>query len=294
MLAFVHIGKTGGVSIRSLLRSAHGARHCEAASLRPRPQGDPDQVRFMIPKYGPGDISLLKSVMPGMRSLGGHHVALWSGVDEVFPGTKYFLFLRDPLKRGASHYQFHVNNDDYTRKFGFKHFPWDRWVEWETHHNHQLKMLSPDVDVDQAIALLNSKTVFVGLTEHFDESLVMMKRLLCPDLNIAYRRQNTAADNTLARSLLAEARSRDQIREMYAKEFPLYEYVRNELYPRYRQQYGPTLAADVERFTRHGRHRVSWPNLVANRLHRRFRADAPAEEAGGRLPLGAPALPEDP
>jgi hypothetical protein len=268
MLAFVHIAKTGGVTIASMLRSAHGARHCEATSMRPRPQGDPGAVRFMIPKYGPEDIAVLKSVMPGMRSLSGHHVALWSGVEEIFPDTRYFLFLRDPLRRGASHYQFHVDHDDYTRKFGFRHFPWDKWVEWETHHNHQLKMISPDVDVDQAIAMLERSNVFVGLMEHFDESLVMMEKLFCPGLDIAYRRRNTARDNTLARSLLDDPRRAAQIREMYAKEFPLYEYVSRELYPRYRHAYGPTLAADVARFREHGRDRVSRRNILLHRLYR--------------------------
>ena len=44
----------------------------------------------------------------------------FDGVERVFPDTKHFLFLREPLARGASHYQFHVQNDDYTAKFGFK------------------------------------------------------------------------------------------------------------------------------------------------------------------------------
>jgi len=270
MLAFVHIGKTGGITVASMLRSSFGAAHCDATSMRPRPQGDPTGVRFMIPKYGPDDIAFLKTVMPGMRSISGHHVALWSDVEKVYPDTKYFLFLRDPLKRGASHYQFHVTHDDYTAKFGFKHFPWDKWVEWETHHNHQLKMISPNVDVDEAIKLLETKNVFVGLTEHFDESLVMMQKLFCPELDIAYRRKNTAEDNTLAKSLLQDEKSREQIREMYAKEFPLYEYVRNEIYPRYRQEYGPSLDQDVARFQSHGRQRVNNLNLVMNRLHRTF------------------------
>lgn len=268
MLAFVHIAKTGGITVASMLRSAHGARHCEATSMRPRPQGDPHGVRFMIPKYGPEDVAFLRTVMPGMRSLSGHHVALWSGVEEVFPDVQYFLFLRDPLKRGASHYQFHVNHDDYTARFGFRHFDWDRWVQWDTHHNHQLKMISPNVDTHEAIGLLEDPRVFVGLMEHFDESLVMLRGLCRPDLNIAYRRRNTAEDNTLARSLLDDARSREQIREMYADEFPLYAYVRDELYPRYRREYGPTLDADVAAFRERGRKRYNYWNAAMHRLHR--------------------------
>ena len=270
MLAFVHIAKTGGITIRSMLRSSFGSGHCEAKSMQPKPHGDPASVRFNIPKYDPDDIAFLRTIMPRMRSISGHHVALWSDVEDVFPDTKYFLFLRDPLKRGASHYQFHLGNDDYTEKFGFKNFSWEKWVQWETHHNHQLKMISPDVDVDQAIRLLETKKVFVGLTEHFDESLVMMKKLFYPELNIAYRRKNAAADNTLAKSLLDDEKSREQIREMYAKEFPLYEYARDTIYARYRNEYGPTLDEDVARFRSHGRNRINRRNILMNRLYRKL------------------------
>jgi hypothetical protein len=224
----------------------------------------------MIPKYDADDIAFLRTVMPNMRSISGHHVALWSGVEDVFPDTKYFLFLRDPLKRGASHYQFHLDNDDYTARFGFRNFTWDQWVEWETHHNHQLKMISPDVDVDQAVELLESKNVFVGLTEHFDESLVMMKKLFSPELDIAYRRGNTARDNSLARSLLEDEEKREQIRAMYAKEFPLYAYARDTIFARYRREYGPTLDEDVERFRNRERDRVNRRRMLANRLYTKF------------------------
>ncbi len=270
MLAFVHVAKTGGRTIESMLRSSFGANYCDAASMKPKPCGDYGTVKFTIPKYTPDDLRFIKSIMPGMKSIGGHHVALWSDVEDVFPDTKYFLFLREPLKRGASHYQFHVNNDDYTNKFGFKNFSWDKWVEWETHHNHQLKMLSPDVEVEQAIKLIDSKNVFVGLMEHFDESLVMMKKLLCPELNIAYTRKNSAQNNSLAKSLLENKKSCDQIREMYADEFPLYEYVKNELFPGYRKEYGSTLENDLEKYLVYGKNKINKKNLLINSLYKRF------------------------
>ncbi len=268
MLAFVHVAKTGGKTIETMMRSSFGIHHCDGTLLAPRQSGDPKDVSFIVPKYNPDDLSLLKSIMPGMKSICGHNIALWSNVEEVFPDTKYFLLLRDPIKRGASHYQFHVNNDDYTKEFGFKYFPWEKWVEWETHHNHQLKMLSPDVDLDQAIKLLESKNVFVGLMEHFDESLVMMKKLFYPDLNIAYTRENTASDNTFAKSLLADEKSRQQIADMYAKEIPLYQYVKDEIYSKYREEYGPTLAEDVAQFQSHGKNQINRWNILTNNLYR--------------------------
>jgi hypothetical protein len=268
MLAFVHVAKTGGKTIETMLRSSFGSHHCDGTLLAPRQSGNPDDVSFIVPKYRPDDMALLKNIMPGMKSICGHNIALWSDVEDVFPDTKYFLLLRDPIKRGASHYQFHVNNDDYTKQFGFKHFSWEKWVQWETHHNHQVKMLSPNVDVDEAIRLLESKNVFIGLMENFDESLVMMKKLFYPELNIAYRRENTANENNLAKKLLADPKSRQQIKEMYAKEFPLYDYVKNEIYAKYKEEYGPTLAEDVAQFQSHGRNQINRLNIISCNLYR--------------------------
>ncbi len=270
MIAFVHVAKTGGRTIESLLRSAYGAAHCDASLMKPHGIESPEKTRFTIPKFGPQEIRQLKSIMPGMRSLGGHHVALWSGVEEVVPEVQYLLFLREPLKRGASHYQFHVTSDDYTSLYGFKHFEWDQWVGWETHHNHQIKMLSPNVDVNEAIRLIESKRAFVGLMEHFDESLVLFQKLFAPDLRIAYRRKNTARDNTIARSLLADPKKCDQIREMYDQEFPLYEWVVHDLFPKYRREYGPRLAEDLARYQEHGRDQVSNLNLLKYHAYRRL------------------------
>lgn len=270
MIAFVHVAKTGGRSIEAMLRSAHGWRHCVAPKMHDLPPGGPDEVRFTIPKYNADDVALLKRIMPGMRSLGGHHIALWSGVEQVFPDVKYLLFLRDPVKRGASHYQYHLASDDFTERFGFRNFAWDDWVEWETHHNHQLKMISPNVDVDEAIRLLESERVFVGLMERFDESLVLFRQRFCPDLKLAYRRKNTARSNDVARSLLEDERKREQLREMYALEFPLYEHVVNEIYPRYLKEYGPTLEQDVARFVGKDRQKVNNLNLARYHAYRRY------------------------
>lgn len=271
MIAFVHVAKTGGRSIEAMLRSAYGWRHCDAALLRPLPCQDPERTRFTIPKYGPEEIRQLKSIVPGMRSLGGHHVALWSDVEKAVPEeVTYLVFLREPLKRGASHYQFHVNEDDYTHLYGFRHFGWNDWMEWETHHNHQLKMLSPNVDVDEAIRLIQTKRVFVGLMERFDESLLLFQRLFAPDLRIAYRRKNTARDNSIAKELLADPRKCDQIREMYAAEFPLYEWVANELYPGYQREYGAGLQEDLACYQARERDRVNNLNLLNYHIYRRL------------------------
>ena len=272
MLAFIHVAKTGGQSVNLLLRSTFGAAYARALPWTGITPNDQAQD-FVVPKYGVEDFRRLKRICPFMRCVGGHAVTLWSGLHEVQP-TRYFAMMREPLRRGASHFQFHVRSDR-------DPLPWERWLEWPVHQNHQVRMFARDGDPDVAIRAIEQHEVFVGLTERFDESLLILKRVVAPELNIAYRRINTARDNTITNQLLADPARREELRRMYAREIPLYEYVVNELYPRFRREYGPTLARDVEEFQRGEHGRVNGWNLRLNALYQRLVLE-PAVRRGRR------------
>ncbi len=261
LLAFIHVAKTGGQTVEQMLRSSYGPAHAEAVEWAPRPTADPWSVDYVVPKYTPDDLRRLKRLCPFLRSVGGHGIALWSNLQEVQP-TRWFAFVREPLARGASHFQYHVQTDR-------PDLVWADWVDWPVHRNHQLKMFSPAADAQDAIRRIGQQEVFVGLTERFDESLLVFRKLLRPDLDIAYLRTNTARGNDLARRLLADPATHGQLEQMYGDERPLYEWVANELYPRYRRAYGPTLEADLEEFRRH-RQRVNRVNMALNRIYHRL------------------------
>jgi hypothetical protein len=261
LLSFIHVAKTGGQSVETLLESAYGIRHTAAVEWEPRPVVDPWDVDFVVPKYDPDDFRRLKRLCPIMKSVGGHSVALWSNVHEVQP-TQYFSIVREPIKRGASHFQYQVRTEA-------EALDWARWCEWPVHQNHQVKMFSRRADTQDAIAAIQRHGVFVGLTERFDESLVVFKRLFRPDLNICYTRTNTARDNAIADGLLADPAKRAELERMYRDEIPLYEWIANEYYPRFVKEYGPTLARDVEEFRRH-RDRVNRLNIKLNRAYFRL------------------------
>ena len=261
LLAFIHVAKTGGQTVEQMLRSSYGIAHAEAVEWAPRPTVDHRTVDYVVPKYTPDDLRRLQRLCPFLRSVGGHGIALWSNLQEVRP-VRWFAFVREPLARGASHFQYHVQTDQ-------PDLTWERWVERPVHQNHQLKMFSPSADAQDAIRRIEQQEVFVGLTERFDESLLVFRKLLRPDLDPAYVRTNTARGNDLARGLLADAGTRSQLEAMYGAERPLYEWVANELYPRYRRAYGPTLEADLEEFRRR-RQQVNRLNMVLNRVYHRL------------------------
>jgi hypothetical protein len=270
MIAFVHVAKTAGTSLKSLFQSAFGERHCDTVDLKVATPEEKRDGRVFIEKYTPDDVRNFLDLAPRTRCMGGHHLALWSNVEEVVPDVTYLLFLRDPIKRGASHFQYTLQRQDMTPYFGRKLLTWEDWIDWEVPRNHQVKMLSPHIETNEAIELLEKKRVFVGLMERFDESLLLFKRLFRPDLNIAYLRKNIAPEKSIAQEVLGNPRKVEQLEEMYDKEIPLYEYARDEIYPRYVQEYGPRLAEDLARFQQSQQKNFNHLNFWRYKLYKRF------------------------
>ncbi len=241
MLAYIHVGKTGGQSIETMLANSYGAAYSTAPEWGRRAGEEITEDGFVVPKFRPEDLRRLRKLCPWTKCVGGHPVTLWSGFDEVIP-TTWFSMVREPLARGASHFQYNLKEEVGIAR------QWDDWVKWPVHHNHQVKMFSPDCSADDAIRRIVEKNVFVGLTEKFDESLVLLKKLVEPNLNISYRRTNTANNNSMAKDVLSSPDKVQKLKEMYSEELPLYDFISQEWYPRFQKEYGPTLEADVENF----------------------------------------------
>lgn len=275
LLVFLHLAKTGGRTLDTVFRGTYGAGYVLAEAWRPtRPMGWGDG-EFIIPTYEPADVRHLLRLCPWARAIGGHPLTLWSRAHEVRP-VRYVAFMREPVARGISHYQYHVNTNA-------DPLDWDAWCAWREHHNHQTRYFDHDGDPAAAIAAIERHGVFVGLLERFEESLLLLQRLVAPELRTAHVRRNTAENDDVARALRADADRCAQIREMYAADLPLHAWVRDELWPRYTEAYGPGLAADAARLKadraagfRHGHDRAGralhrfWVGPAFRRAHRRW------------------------
>ncbi len=259
MLAFIHVAKTGGQTIETMLANSFGAAFCIAPEWGRNHEADVGDDGFVVPKFQPEDLHFLRRLCPWVQSVGGHPVTLWSEFDKVIP-TTWFSMIREPLARGASHFQYNLNDDGASRE-------WDEWVQWPVHHNHQVKMFSPECSAEDAIRRIIEKNVFVGLTEKFDESLVLLRRFVAPGLNISYKRTNAAANNSRAREVLSDRKMVSQLKSMYQEEFPLYEFISKQWYPKFQKEYGPTLEADVELFRKNRERQFNQLNYWMSRIN---------------------------
>jgi len=222
MLAHVHIMKTAGQTICRILRQSFPGNHCDLVVPRPATAYD---VRWA------------KRFYPGLKSIAGHCVVPYSDLEQAGFAPRYFTFLRDPVERCTSHYQFSVQRNGCRQRF-------DRWLT--LHTNYQTQTLSNTQQASRAIEILEQRIGFVGLVERFNESLVLLRHWCGQgQLDVRYRSRNIAADNHIKRQLLADPETIARIREYHEGDYELYAYARDVVYPRQAQRFGPGLAAAV-------------------------------------------------
>jgi len=251
MLVFIHIQKTAGRTVRYILRSSFGLRHCEV---------EPWHAQSTGPDFSSHDLQRLRRFYPNLESIAGHRVTGYVDLQENGTEFKYFTFMRDPVKLAASYFQYKV------QERGFKDLVFEEWVGREWPRNRQTKMIAGVTDVSEAIRIIQAKHVFVGLTERFDESMVLLKALIANQLNISYKPVNVARNNTLAEQLLATESTRQMLIEANQADLALYNFVRQELYPTYQQEYGLALEEDVVRYQQTRDNNFNYTNLTLSRL----------------------------
>lgn len=210
MLAHIHVMKTAGQTICDILRQSFPLSHCDLQSPN---VASAAELRWAQRCY------------PRLKSLTGHYVRPYGDLDAWSGSIRYFTFLRDPIQRCASHYQFMHSRNGYRVPF----FDWIR----KNGGDHQTRYFTSHRNADAAIEILERKVGFVGLVERFDESLVLWRRWANePQLNIRYRSRNIAADNRIKQELLADPQSRALLDEFNREDSRLYQYAREVIYPR--------------------------------------------------------------
>jgi len=242
MLGFVHIEKTAGSTTHRIFQRSFGSRYCTLDRWR-----HTDQV------FSPSDYRKLRLFYPRLVAMGGHWIKPFGRLHEVIPDLRWFTFLREPLARTASHYQHQIQIMNRTDRF-------EDWIAMDVYRNFQIGKLVGSDDVEAAKALLERDFVLVGLSERFDESMLMLQKKLGPGvLDIRYQPENVAADSSIKQRLLEDPRTRALLEDANQADLRLYDWVVNDLYPRQQREYGPELEADLERFRASNRvGRIDW------------------------------------
>ena len=255
MLVFIHINKTAGSTVRYILRSTYGVNHCEV---------EPWHAPWMDPPFSTADLQRLRKLYPHLKSIAGHRVTGYVDLQENGTEFKYFSFMRDPLKTCASRFQYNIQ---YRKK---TNLVFEEWIQNEWTRNHQTKMFAGVADIKKAIQVIKDKKIFIGLTERFDESMLLLKTLIAKDLNISYQPVNVARKNSIAEDLLSNETTRQMLVEANQVDLELYEFVKKELYPAFQKEYGPNLERDVANYHNNRDKNFNERNITLSRMKQYF------------------------
>jgi hypothetical protein len=209
MIVFSHIPKTAGTSLKFILRNNFGRQHIDSIKTHRSP--------YML-----DDLQFAKKVFGNPLAITGHNL-----VDPVgnLPGidAKFITILRDPVTRCASHYQYDVVHLGITATF-------EEWINRKENQNLSVRIISGSEDVSRAKYLLQEKFSFAGITEHFENSLKLLKIQLGEPLNLEYARLITAKDNRIKNELLEDNSSLNLLKHHNALDQELYDFALHEIF----------------------------------------------------------------
>jgi hypothetical protein len=272
MYAFVHIEKTAGSCLNTILRRSFGSRHCDIRLPLAKRRLDDRDHKACVEAV---DLRRVRRLYRHLRGIAGHNVKAYADLHRECPQIQFFTILRDPARRFVSHF---LNRSPQQSAQAF-----DQWISAEWVRNWQTKMIAGEANAQRAIDLLGARFGFVGLTERFDESLLLFAQWLAePGFRAEYRRVNQLSEKRRPRDLarektdmsyLASDSTRARLREANDEDQKVYDFVVSSVYPRQVADYCGDLAADVRELQQqnqcsHVLREPAWGSLMRNYVYK--------------------------
>ncbi len=268
MYALVHIEKTAGTTLTAILRRSFGTGHCDIRLPMAKRGAPRDDERATIDA---SDLRRVQRIYRHLAGIAGHEVKAYSDLHAVFPQIRFFTFVRDPIKRYISHFLTRCANTPQD---------FERWLEAGWTHNWQTKMIANDPSAAKAIEMIDERFGFVGLTERFDESLLMLGQWLEePAFRPGYRSLNQRTENrgyqqtarkAIGLDFLNSEAVRGRIAEVNSEDQKVYDYVACIVQARQRAAYLGDLDADVREFQSWNNEIVPFPEPKSSRFLRNY------------------------
>ena len=234
LLAFSHIPKTAGTTLNLILKRHFGFHHVAV------------EHRTRRPLYTQRDLSIDLKLHPGAQSLAGHTLKPFVDFGPNDERLVWYTFLRDPIDRFVSHYQ-----HQFTSGIPKFQLPFVEWMQRYERQNWMVRMLAGEEDIEAAKEILTTRMQFVGFTERFDESLILLRHCLqLHEMDVDYvAPSNISSINGVRRHISDHIEEyKSEILDRNSLDIELVRFAMEEIWPRQVAQYGiDHLANDLER-----------------------------------------------
>jgi len=245
LLAFAHVEHTAGTTMNHILRRIFFLRFIDVSPLSPLSGGIFQQT----------DLNRFLSINPFLRGISGHSLKIFTEFTGNFKEVKFITILRNPLKRYVSHYIHYMDTSG--QRFSFQEFLTnDVFSDFQTKSivssNFQRTDVANSTDLSNAIGYLREKYWLVGITERFDEFLVLLKNCInASNLDILYERKNVSKKKGEDKKLLADElleKYYDKISERNEMDLEIFRLVEKEILPKQRHEYGLSFSKEIAEF----------------------------------------------
>ena len=253
LVIFMHVPKTAGTSLRHIVQSQFQPNNVfEFYNLKTQPP----KVRKGIEKYQ----NLSEAKKNKIEFVSGH---VGFGLHEFLsrPCT-YITVLRDPVERVISYYYFLLRNQnvivknktltEFVQTFGGVHNSMTCYLSGLTlqaqlqDSNIDLKSQQFDIKtLEKAKANLQNYFKVVGFVDRFDETCILLKKILGWNIPSFYIKKNVAKNSDITRDISIETLS--LIHEFNQLDISLYNYAREKFVETISQQ-GITFKEDLDSF----------------------------------------------
>lgn len=129
LLAFVHIEKSAGTTLKSILRRHYGIGYCDVRTLSKKSKKT----------FNSSDLKVFLRLNPFITCVSGHSVKPWSDLETIQRTVEYITVLRDPVQRYISYYTYGTYGGGPVRT------PWpfsfEQYMEKPKHLNFQTRKI---------------------------------------------------------------------------------------------------------------------------------------------------------
>jgi len=224
---FIHIEKAAGTTLHHWLGNNFRGYY----TLKPGRYRDCTKAYFTDSEF-----RIWKMLCPFFIGFGGHSTRHFAEYDK---SLTYITFLRDPVSRYLSHFA-------YQRDAMGINWTIEGFMQEEKFNDFMTKRISPSGCADMAIEELKNKYSFVGLTEYFNESLLMLTKLIFQKQTVPlYERRNEARQKTIVKFEELPENIKHKIFENNKNDIIVYNYVKNNIFELQKSLYGKQLDKDL-------------------------------------------------
>ncbi|CAH9017715.1 sulfotransferase family protein [Candidatus Nitrosacidococcus sp. I8] len=210
----VHIPKAAGTSLKNAIAEETESNNIYFDYHRPLAKGNLQRNMDCL-------FTSIKNKPRSEQIIFGHFLvgkyAKFNGIHfKKRPNTVYITFLRDPLQRAISHFFFWKRTDVIGHRVWeqFTQENWDleQFLLSKEHRNFQAKFL-------WRFSLMQFD--FIGLTEHFNDSIKMLRIIFPLFKNLTIREEN-ANPNRVGNSYLISPKLAKQFKQQNQQDYALY------------------------------------------------------------------------